>query len=338
MAKFDNPHEAALSPIRWAIAAVALIALGCRAPAPRPGDVMHRRGDEIVVCGTFVHTGAPVVLWTDPGGYDAYRVQPRFKPLALERPTDDIGARYGPIRKHLPPETLERIERDGWTLDDLRDNVDIFVLHYDACGVAQRCFQVLHDERGLSVHFLLDVDGTIYQTLDVKERAWHAGPANDRSVGIEIANIGAYPPDDATLDRWYRVVPGGGAEMTLPDAWGAGGVRTPGFVARPARNERICGPIHEAEYCQYDLTPEQYASLGRLTAALCRTLPRIRPDFPRDADGVVLSRTLNDGELAAFQGVLGHFHVTDRKIDPGPAFDWERLGADLRRYAPPGGD
>ena len=34
---------------------------------------------------------------------------------------------------------------------------------------------------------MLDVDGTIYQTLDVKERAWHATTSNTRAVGIEIA-------------------------------------------------------------------------------------------------------------------------------------------------------
>jgi len=37
-----------------------------------------------------------------------------------------------------------------------------------------QCFKVLHDHRDLSVHFMLDLDGTIYQTLDLKERAWHA--------------------------------------------------------------------------------------------------------------------------------------------------------------------
>ncbi|MCA9243912.1 MAG: N-acetylmuramoyl-L-alanine amidase [Phycisphaerales bacterium] len=285
---------------------------------------MHRRGDEIVVCGTFVHTGAPVVLWTDPGGYDAYRVQPRFKPTDLEKPIDAIGARYGPIRKNLPPETLARVERNGWTLGDLRDNVDLFVLHYDVCAVSRRCFQVLQDERGLSVHFMLDVDGTIYQTLDVKERAWHAGPANDRSIGVEIANIGAYA-DAAALDRWYRRDDEGKPTLTLPESWGHGGVRTHGFVARPALAEPICGPINGKPYCQYDLTPEQYDSLIRLTAALCRTLPGIRPEFPRDARGTVLTRTMSAEELARFHGVLGHFHLTDLKIDPGPAFDWERL-------------
>src|SRR5581483_11143338 len=41
---------------------------------------LPRRGDEIVVCGRLFHTGAPVVLWTDPGGYDAYRTEKRFAP------------------------------------------------------------------------------------------------------------------------------------------------------------------------------------------------------------------------------------------------------------------
>src|SRR5580704_10297286 len=50
---------------------------GCRT-APRPGTFEPRRGDEIAVAGQLVHTGTPVVLWLDPGGYDAYRVERRF--------------------------------------------------------------------------------------------------------------------------------------------------------------------------------------------------------------------------------------------------------------------
>src|SRR5712664_1063390 len=58
--------------------ASALLA-GC--VAPRPGTIARRAGDEIVVAGQFVHTGSPVVLWMDPGGYDAYRVERRFAPF-----------------------------------------------------------------------------------------------------------------------------------------------------------------------------------------------------------------------------------------------------------------
>ena len=104
----------------------------------------------------------------------------------------------------------------GWDLPVLQKVVDQFVIHFDARGTSRRCFEVLHDVRGLSVHFMLDLDGTIYQTLDVKEKAWHATIANDRSIGIEVANIGAYPAaDSGVLDRWYQ--PGAGGDMQMRD-------------------------------------------------------------------------------------------------------------------------
>ncbi len=105
---------------------------------------------------------------------------------------------------------VRRVELAGATplprdLPTLQKVVDQFVIHYDARGTSRGCFEVLHDIRGSSVHFMLDLDGTLYQTLDVKEGAWHATVANGRSIGIEIANIGAYPPGaPSPLDRWYQ--------------------------------------------------------------------------------------------------------------------------------------
>ena len=68
------------APVRWVSPLVLLCLLvltGCQS-LPRPGTLAPRRGDEIVVAGQFFHTGTPVVLWLDPGGYDAYRVERRF--------------------------------------------------------------------------------------------------------------------------------------------------------------------------------------------------------------------------------------------------------------------
>ena len=66
--------------------------------------------------------------------------------------------------------------RGGWDIPLLQRVVDQFVIHYDVAGTSRNCFEVLQDKRGLSVHFMLDLDGTIYQSLDLKE-----GPGMPRS-------------------------------------------------------------------------------------------------------------------------------------------------------------
>ncbi|MFZ4573659.1 MAG: N-acetylmuramoyl-L-alanine amidase [Phycisphaerales bacterium] len=204
------------------------------------------------------------------------------------------------------------------------------MIHYDVCGTSRDCFRVLHDARGLSVHFMLDIDGTIYQTLDAKERAFHATIANDRSVGVEIANIGAYPKlEGSPLEKWYAKDEAGRWRITLPASVGSGGVRTEGFVGSPER--LVTGPVHGQHLTMFDLTPEQYESLIKLSAALHRALPGIALDYPRGPEGGVKTEALNGQEFAAFKGLLGHWHVQGGKVDPGPAFDWERVVAGAKR-------
>jgi N-acetyl-anhydromuramyl-L-alanine amidase AmpD len=222
------------------------------------------------------------------------------------------------------------VQQEGWTVAALAEHEDQFVIHYDVCGTSRQCFKVLQDIRGLSVHFMLDVDGTVYQTLDLKERAWHAGIANDRSVGIEIAHIGAYPrAEHRTLNEWY-VKDGEQVRVRFPAWMKETGIRTAGFVARPERAGLIEGEIHGVTYWQHDFTAEQYAALVRLTAALHRVLPKVRLDVPRDAAGKVRGDALTVEERGAWSGLLGHWHVTEGKQDPGPAFDWERVLQEAR--------
>ncbi len=303
------------------------------------GKPLARTGDEIMVCGQLFHTGTPVVLWTDPGGYDAYRVERRFVPLdeADWQASKDVlrtPNRYGMRRDHLTDDEIERVRGGGWDLPLLQKVVDQFVLHYDVCGTSRRCFQVLHDRRGLSVHFMLDLDGTIYQTLDCKERAWHATTSNDRSIGIEIANMGAYPVGEPSpLEEWYVRDETGQMRIHVPQDVGSPGFRTPDFVGRPARDEPIVGTINGHELRQYDFTPEQYRSLIHLTAALCNIFPRIKCDFPRDPSGKLIRDKLPDEELENYSGVLGHFHIQENKVDPGPAFQWDRLIREAREVA-----
>ncbi len=83
---------------------------------------------------------------------------------------------------------------------------------------------------------MLDLDGTIYQTLDLKEQAWHATIANGRSIGIEIANIGAYPAGAPNpLDRWYHREAGGLVRIVFPDPGERFSLRQNAAVLRPAQ-------------------------------------------------------------------------------------------------------
>jgi N-acetyl-anhydromuramyl-L-alanine amidase AmpD len=313
--------------------------IGCQT-TPHPGALAARKGDEIVVAGQFFHTGTPVVLWMDPGGYDAYRVERRFSPLDQAGWTESHNEvrglntpnRYGLRRKNLTEAEVEQVRGGGWDLPLLQRVVDQFVIHFDVCGVSRQCFNVLQDHRDLSVHFMLDLDGTIYQTLDLKERAWHATIANDRSVGIEIANMGAYGGDEKDpFEEWYARDTNGATRITIPARYGDGGIRTKGFVGRPARPASIKGVIQGRDLTQYDFTPQQYEALSKLTATLCKVLPKIRCDYPHDAAGKVIPQKLPDDELKAYQGVLGHYHVQTDKVDPGPAFQWDYVITNARR-------
>jgi N-acetyl-anhydromuramyl-L-alanine amidase AmpD len=325
----------------WVASALGLTALfdtGCRTVPPRA--FVPRTGDEIVVAGQLFHTGTRVITWMDPGGYDAYRVERRFSPVAVsswEKTPDAAKAlgspnRYSLRQNTLSPAEIERVRGGGWDLPLLQRVVDQFVVHYDVCGISKACFNVLHDQRGLSVHFMLDLDGTIYQTLDLKERARHATIANDRSVGIEIANMGAYPNGDMkTLNEWYRRDAQGRPYIKVPERLGDPMFHTQNFTGRPARPEPVRGVVQGVELNQYDLTPEQYAALTKLTAALCAIFPKLACDYPRGTNGRMVTQKLPDDHLKNFGGVLGHFHIQTNKVDPGPAFDWDRVIGGARR-------
>lgn len=117
-----------------------------------------------MVAGRMFHTGVPVVLWTDVGGYDAYRVERRFVPP--EEASWEASAkaglgtpnRYGVRKSTLTDEEQARARSGEWTLDSLRKVVNQFVIHYDVAGTSRSCFRVLHDFRCLSVHFMIDLE------------------------------------------------------------------------------------------------------------------------------------------------------------------------------------
>lgn len=303
-------------------------------PAVIPGTPVIRHGDEIVAAGRFFRTGTPVALWLDETGYDGYRVERRFSPLAeadWASSLEAIPSLTSPNRYSLRSATLTLAEKEQhrsgqWSLAELQQIVDQVVLHYDASGTSRQCFERLHDDRGLSIHFMVDVDGTIYQTLDLKEKAWHATIANSRSIGIEIAQVGAYPSANTGIfEQWYNSNEEAGVHLDIPEEAHPGSVKNQSFSGQPARSGLITGEINGQQLWQYDFTAEQYRALAHLVATLHSVFPRIALDSPRDEAGKVRQDTLSSAEWTSFSGVLGHYHVQSNKIDPGPAMQWDLI-------------
>ena len=75
-----------------------------------------------------------------------------------------------------------------WSDKPLRKPIQ-FVNHWDATLSSERCAKII-EKRGLSMHFLIDNDGTIYQLMDIQHPAFQAGTKfwNINSIGVEISN------------------------------------------------------------------------------------------------------------------------------------------------------
>jgi len=79
------------------------------------------------------------------------------------------------------------LPEDNMRMRTSRRRVRSVVVHWDGCLDSEMCHRVIKN-RGLSVHFCIDTDGTIIQLMDANDIAWHARGVNTQSVGIEVAN------------------------------------------------------------------------------------------------------------------------------------------------------
>jgi N-acetylmuramoyl-L-alanine amidase len=307
----DTPLVSRVAHAPSLAAFVILAAAGC-ASTPPDTEASAAAPGYVIAAGVRVPVDVPVITFPDAGGFDAGIRHRWFDPGAILPSSPAAGCetptRAGPRRGEAGAST---------TLEHLQGRLRQFVVHYDVAVTSRNCFKVLHDVRGLSVHFLLDVDGTLYQTLDLTARARHAGSANDASIGVEIAHPGAYPTQ-AGADRFYtddgaRLV--SVASMEPP----------PGGPFSPARPGLFEGTLNGSRVVQRDFTEAQYRTLERLVGALARAFPGLAGGPPRAEDGSVARDALESSVADSHRGLIGHVHVSRGKVDPGPAFDWERM-------------
>jgi len=141
--------------------------------------------------------------------------------------------------------------------------------------------------RNLGVSFCIDREGVIYQFIDpVKyDPRDTGGQMGRRSISIEVANYG--------FRTKGQKVPNRGKDRILDE-------------------ERI----HGVKLMCARFFPCQIDSIAALTRVLCSELG-IPLDFPREVNGDIAFRALTKEERRAFKGVIGHFHKTRQKYDPG---------------------
>ena len=161
-------------------------------------------------------------------------------------------------------------------------NPTFFVNHWDVTLSAKYCSQIL-DKRGISVHYCLDNDGTIYQLLDTQHTAWHAGGRNwnHSSIGIEISD--AY---SLKYQSWYE---------------------KRGFGSRPIwKNAKVHGKTLDPFLGFYDVQLDALAALWEAISRACG----IPLEIPSVAPGLDPRAKNND-----VTGFCCHYHLTTKKID-----------------------
>ena len=166
-------------------------------------------------------------------------------------------------------------------------NPKMFVAHWDGCLNTNQMVEVTK-ERGLSVHFGIDTDGTIHQWLDTKEIAWHARGINVQSIGVEIAN-----PVKIRYNRRYK------------------------NKGQPVRKVVVGDKIHGREMAPYlDFYPVQVEALKALVRAVCRA-HKIPFGAPLDQNGELVRGVDKRVTGRSFSGIVGHYHLNEQKTDPG---------------------
>lgn len=182
-----------------------------------------------------------------------------------------------------------------WDADDpgareRREPIRAMILHHTGGeGGVDQVYRTLKNRKNaagrpspLSVHFVIEGD-TIYQLADVATVTQHAGSANGWSVGVEICSRGAGPN-----------------------------------LKGHKRNNYI-DHVHGARVNFLAFTSNEVHAAQRLCKAFTDLtgLPLRFPTAP-GSETKVLREKLSERELRNWYGLLGHYHVSRRKIDPAP--------------------
>ncbi len=167
-------------------------------------------------------------------------------------------------------------------------DVTTIVYHYTAGASLERAVEGFKRPKALSAHYVIGKDGTTVQMVSLDRVAIHAdGKTNLTSIGIEIVNLGFLHTKGQT---WKRGKEENKITYTCNHLF-CNDYGNP-YQGKPVKcNKKYWDPFTDA----------QYDSLIDLTQYLLSRFPAIKR-------------------------VIGHQEVsTTGKVDPGDAFDWQRI-------------
>jgi hypothetical protein len=180
------------------------------------------------------------------------------------------------------------------SLKELRKVVKCFVVHHSVTYTAKSMYNGLN-ARNLSCNFLIDDDvdengfATIYQCADIKDACWSHGPMNKDGPGVEISYMPQAWEDRNLYSEYWQKKLGVQPHKIVPDT------------------------VHGHKFKVFAPTDAQVKSSIRLLWGFGKLFPGVKMQFPKDKNGKIIKTTAEDDNKL---GLLAHFHVTRRKIDP----------------------
>lgn len=220
---------------------------------------------------------------------DSRYVMHNGRRLAIE----DTGQSYSMINYDQPGGF--DLHQDGGFSRRKSGDIRLIVIHWG--GISVKSLHRALRSRNLSSHFGIEKD-KVYQLLDTKHKAWHAGYPNDFSIGIDICQQPTTKWLDHFLDEGYDV-------------------------------EVMDNPTDRGDEKILTLNPEARKATKELVQDLC-ALFDIPFKVPRGMDGLADSGPLFHGVIdkeaikdGKFTGVVGHHHTRKTKWDIAPW--WEAI-------------
>jgi len=223
------------------------------------------------------------------------------------------------------------------TMEDLKKTISFVVIHTDLAKHARQTFSFLigRDPTPLSTHFCINWNGVIYQYADVADRTAHGGETNDITIGIDMnlkmVNMNRAGNRDKVksfnrLRKAYKNLAKQKIRERSPNLTGKRLTRElEKYEFEQPRQLKLQGSNIRA----WGYTPAQYDSLILLLKLFVRELD-LEKSYPMTPDGKVIPQLLADDDLKMLKGFIGHWHLSDQRWDPGPAFDWERVLSGLQ--------